>query len=539
MSRDIKFGHDARTKLQSGVDKLANSVKVTLGAKGRNVIIQREHNTPHVTKDGVTVARNIALPDPIENMGAEMVREAASKAADTAGDGTTTATILAQAIINGGMKVIKPRLGLYGKLFPKKHINPMDLKRGIDKGVEAITLKLDQMAEKVSHDNKKIRQIATISANNDSDIGGLIAEAMAKVTADGVVTVEESKNTSTFIDVVDGMKFKSGLLHHTFVTNPEKILGEYENPLYYLTDKKVDTTAEIKDVIEKGLATRRPLVIIAPDFEGEVLMTFAQNIVQKGFKIIAVKAPSYGEKRKEMLEDLAIFTGATVVREEMGLNLEDFDVNMFGESSKISISRSDATIIGGKSEEGAVDKRIAELKSQIDNKTQEWDDKEIKARIAKLNGAVAVIYVGANTDVEMREKKDRIDDALYATRAAVEEGVVAGGGIALIEASSILKNLNRSLKNLDQKRGVRVLERALQEPLIQIAENSGLNGVAVVNMVIQSGYPIGYDAKANDFANLLDRGIIDPKKVTRVALESAASVATMILTSESSVSIIQ
>jgi len=536
MSREINYNKEARKKLQAGSDKIANAVKVTLGAKGRNVIIQREYGSPQVTKDGVTVANNIALPDPIENMGAEMVREAASRAGNSAGDGTTTSTILAQAIINESIKLIDHK-SFSDRLLGKESVNPMDLKRGIDKGVMAVVEELRSMAEKVSHDNERIKQIATISANGDEEIGNLIADAMRQVTSDGIITIEESKNTKTFVDVLSGLRFVNGLLHPAFVTNQQKVTGEYDDVNILFFNGKISTTKEILPVIEMGLKLGKPLVIIAHDFDGEVILTFAKNRIEKGFKIIPIKSPAFGELRRDMTEDLAIFTGATIISEESGITPADFTEDMFGKASKLEVSKEYTTLVGGSPKEGAIQNRIANLRSQIDDKTQVWDDDEIKGRIAKLNGGVAVIYVGANTEVEMNEKKDRVDDALSATRSAVEEGIVAGGGIALIEASTCLEYLGVS--NSDQGKGLKILKDALTAPLKQIASNSGLNVNQVYNRVVGLGYPNGYDAKEDDYGDLLVKGIIDPVKVTRVALESAASIATLILTSEATVSLIQ
>ena len=533
MSREIEYNKSARKKLQAGADKLANAVKVTLGAKGRNVIIEKEYGSPHVTKDGVTVAKNIGLPDPVENMGAEMVREAASKAANEAGDGTTTATVLAQSIIVESIKVLDGKKSFWGF----KECNPMDLKRGIDKGVAAIGNRLEEMSEKISHDNDRVRQIATISANSDSEIGSLIADAMAKVTTEGIITIQESKGTNTFVDVVDGLKFVNGLLHPIFVNNPQKVTGEYQDVNIVFFHDKIGTTKDFIPVIEKGLKLNKPLVIVANDFDGDVIMTFAKNKAEKGLNIIPVKAPAYGELRRDTLEDLAIFTGGTLITQESGITPETFDESMFGTAKKITISKETTTIIEGGGSQEEINSRIEDLKEQIDDKTQEWDDKEVKSRIAKLRGGVAVIYVGANTDVEMVEKKDRVDDALAATRSAVEEGIVAGGGIALIEASNIINSLN--LPNRDQKIGAEILRKAVQAPIKQIAFNSGLDPEKVVKEVKEMGYPYGYDSKEDSYKDMLKAGIIDPKKVTRVALESAASVATLIFTSEATVSLIR
>lgn len=523
MSKEIKFGVDARDKLMSGVDKLANAVKVTLGAKGRNVIIQGQYAAPHVTKDGVTVARSIELPDPIENMGAEMVKEVAAKVVDIAGDGTTTATILAQSIVNRGIKT----------LIDNDKINPMDVKRGIDKAVEGVVSFLDGLSEEVAHDSSKIEQIATISANSDNEIGSLIAEAMAKVTTDGVITVEEAKGTDTYVDVVEGVQFVNGLLSPYFITNPEKGIADFENPLLFFYGKKVANTKEILPVIEAGLQTGRPLVIVADDYEGEVIATLVQNRMQKGFQIAAVKSPSYGEHRKNAMEDLALVTGGVVLTEEKGLEISDFEPEMFGTSSRVTITRDRTTIVGGNGNKEDIDERISQLKKQIEESTQEFDDAEMKKRISKLSGGVAVIYVGANTEVEMKEKRDRIDDSLAATKAAVEEGIVAGGGIALLEAS---KQVSVVLDNNDQDVGAQILFQALYEPFKQILKNSGLNPEKMLEQAKGWDYPVGYDAKEDTIKDVIEAGIIDPKKVTRVALESAASIASLILTTEATIS---
>lgn len=531
MSKEIQYGSDARKKLKVGVDKLADAVKVTLGAKGRNVIIQGNYAAPHVTKDGVTVSRSIDLEDPVESMGAEMVKEVAGKAVELAGDGTTTATVLAQAIIEEGFKV----LDVKKHWFINRHIvNPMDMKRGMDKGCEVIVDYLKSIAEDVSQDIKRIEQIATISANNDSEIGGLIAQAMDKVSIDGVITVEESKGTNTYVEVVEGVQFINGLMSPYFVTNAEKAIAEFENPLIFLYGKKVSNTKEILPVIEIGLATGRPLVIIADDFEGEVIATLSQNRVQKGFQIAAVKSPSFGEKRKDFMEDLALITAGTYFSEEKGMSLDSFDETMFGTSAKVSISKDKTTIIDGAGDRLQIEMRITELKKQIEESKQDFDDKVLKERISKLAGGVAVVYVGGNTEPEMLEKKDRIDDALHATRAAVEEGIVAGGGVALLGFLSWV-NLNRKL-NKDQRIGYDILMKAIRKPLYQIAVNSGLNGEDVVNKALMYGYPIGYDAKNDAYVNMLSAGIIDPVKVTRVALESAVSIAGLLLTSEVTIS---
>jgi len=536
MSREIKYNKEARKKLKAGADKLANAVKVTLGAKGRNVIIEKDYAPPYVTKDGVTVANDIELPDPIENMGAQMVREAAGRAAKDAGDGTTTSTILAQALINESLKIID-NSSMWDRLLAKQGVNPMDIKRGIDKGVIAVVNRLSQLSEEVSHDNDRIRQIATISANGDEEIGQLIANAMKKVTSDGIITPEESKGTNTFVDVVEGLRFVNGLMHPVFVTNPKKIIGEYEDVNIVFYSGKINTAKQIVPIIEMGLNKQKPLVIVAHDFDGDVVLTFAKNKKEKGFDIIPVKAPAYGELRRDMMEDLAIFTGGTNLTEEKNIKPEKFTEDMFGQASKIIISKEDTTIVGNGENQEAVNKRIEELKHQIDDTSQEFDDSEIKGRIAKLKGGIAIIYVGANTEVEMNEKKDRVDDALEATKSAVQEGVVAGGGVALLEASRILEDLKGD--NKDQSKGIEILRKAIISPLRQIALNSGLDPDYIAGQAFDLGYPMGYDVKEGGFNNLLKQGVIDPKKVTRVALESAASIATLIITSEATINIIK
>jgi chaperonin GroEL len=536
MSKEIYYDVDARRKLKNGVDKLGNAVKVTLGAKGRNVIIQGDYSAPHVTKDGVTVARSISLPDAVENMGAEMVKEVAAKVVDLAGDGTTTATILAQAIISEGVEVIDSHRTPWWMFWNKKNraVNPMDLKRGIDKGVEVVTRFLDAMSEKVSHDSERIKQIATISANNDESIGEIIAEAMAKVSNEGSISVEEAKGNETYVEVVEGLEFVSGLLSPYFVTNPEKATAEFDNPLIFLYGGKIPNTKMILPVIELGLQSGRPLLIIADDFEGEVIATLAKNRVQKGFQIAAVKSPSFGENRKNTMEDIALVTGGTVLNEEKGIEIKDFTKEMFGESEKTVITRENTTIIGGYGDKEEIQNRIKQLKAQIEESKQEFDDEILKKRIAKLVGGVAVIYVGGNTEVEVKERRDRIDDSLSATRAAVEEGIVAGGGIALLACLGAL--LNTKVDNEDQLKGVDILFKAIQEPARQIAQNSGLNGMEVVKECLELEYPMGYNSKEDRYENMINAGIIDPKKVTRVALESAASIASLLLTTEATIS---
>ena len=530
--REINYGHDARKKLQSGVNQLADAVKVTLGAKGRNVIIQNEYAAPHVTKDGVTVARSISLPDFIENMGAEMIKEVAAKAVEETGDGTTTATLLAQAIVNYGIEQISRRR-LFG-LLPPKYVNTMDIKRGIDLAVEHVTEYLALLSEKVSHDNERIGQIATISANGDEEVGMYIAQAMAKVSNDGVITVEEAKGTDTYVDVVEGVQFINGLLSPYFVTDNEKLTAEFDNPLILLYGKKVNNTKEILPAIELGLKSGRPLVIIADDFEGEVIATLSQNRVQKGFKIAAVKSPSFGEKRKNLMEDLALVTNGTLYNEENGMDINTINIDDFGTCVKTSISKERTTIIDGAGSSEDINLRISQLREQIENSKQEFDDEIIKDRISKLTGGVGVIYVGANTETEMKEKKDRVDDALAATKAAVEEGIVAGGGIALL---SFLRTENRSRRlPSDQRKGYDILMTAIQEPVKQIAANAGVKPELVLNDLSGMNYPVGYNAATDNYEDLLKAGIIDPVKVTRVALESAASIASLILTSGATIS---
>ena len=527
MAKGIKFKIDARDSLQRGVDKLANAVKPTLGAKGRNVVIQSDYASPHVTKDGVTVAKSISLEDSVEDMGAEMVKEVAIKVVNLAGDGTTTAIILAQAIIKEGIKILRGS-GKFS-LFGSNHVNPMDLKRGIDKTVSYIVEHLESISEDVSQDIDRIKQIATISANNDEEIGSLIAEAIYKVTTDGVITVEEAKGTETSIDIVEGVQFVNGLLSPYFVTDKDKETAEFEDPYILLYGKKVASTKEILPAIELGLKSGKPLLLIANDFEGEVIATLAQNKVQQGFRIAAVRAPSYGDNRKDFMEDLALITNGEVITEERGVDMKDFTIDMFGTCDKISSGRERTTIVGGHGSPDAVKERVEYLKQQIENSKQEFDDEALRKRVSRLSGGVGVIYVGANTETEMKEMKDRIDDALSATRAAIEEGVVVGGGVALL---SFLRKPRLKLDNKDQSLGRDLLCKAIQEPLKQIAINSGLNGGEVVDKCISLGYPYGYNAKTNEYSNLIDDGVIDPLKVTRVALESAASIASLILTTD-------
>ncbi len=518
MAKDIKFDIEARDGLKRGVDALANAVKVTLGPKGRNVIIGKSFGGPTVTKDGVTVAKEIELKDPLENMGAQMVKEVASKTNDLAGDGTTTATVLAQAIVKEGLKNVAAGA------------NPMDLKRGIDKAVEAIVADLAKQAKIVGSDSEKIKQIASISANNDEVIGDLIATAFGKVGKEGVITVEEAKGTDTYVDVVEGMQFDRGYLSPYFVTNPEKMNIELENPYILLYDKKVSSLKELLPVLEPVAQSGKPLLIIAEDVDGEALSTLVVNKLRGALKIAAVKAPGFGDRRKAMLEDIAILTGGTVIAEESGYTLENATLEMLGTAEKIVIDKDNTTIVNGAGNADLIKNRVNQIKSQVETTTSDYDKEKLQERLAKLAGGVAVLYVGAASEVEMKEKKDRVDDALHATRAAVEEGIVAGGGVALLRAKSALANIKAA--NADEATGIQIVSRAVESPLRTIVENSGLEGSVVVAKVSEGKGDFGYNAKTDEYVNMLKAGIIDPKKVTRVALENAASVAGMILTTE-------
>jgi chaperonin GroEL len=518
MAKDIKFDIEARDGLKRGVDALANAVKVTLGPKGRNVIIGKSFGGPTVTKDGVTVAKEIELKDPLENMGAQMVKEVASKTNDLAGDGTTTATVLAQAIVKEGLKNVAAGA------------NPMDLKRGIDKAVEAIVADLAKQAKVVGSDSEKIKQIASISANNDEVIGDLIATAFGKVGKEGVITVEEAKGTDTYVDVVEGMQFDRGYLSPYFVTNPEKMNVELENPYILLYDKKVSSLKELLPVLEPVAQSGKPLLIIAEDVDGEALSTLVVNKLRGALKIAAVKAPGFGDRRKAMLEDIAILTGGTVIAEESGYTLENATLEMLGTAEKIVIDKDNTTIVNGAGNADLIKNRVNQIKSQMDTTTSDYDREKLQERLAKLAGGVAVLYVGAASEVEMKEKKDRVDDALHATRAAVEEGIVAGGGVALLRAKNALASI-KSL-NADEATGIQIVSRAVEAPLRTIVENAGLEGSVVVAKVSEGKGDFGYNAKTDEYVNMLKAGIIDPKKVTRVALENAASVSGMILTTE-------
>jgi chaperonin GroEL len=518
MAKDIKFDIEARDGLKRGVDALANAVKVTLGPKGRNVIIGKSFGGPNVTKDGVTVAKEIELKDPLENMGAQMVKEVASKTNDLAGDGTTTATVLAQAIVKEGLKNVAAGA------------NPMDLKRGIDKAVEAIVADLAKQAQVVGSDSEKIKQIASISANNDEVIGDLIATAFGKVGKEGVITVEEAKGTDTYVDVVEGMQFDRGYLSPYFVTNPEKMEVELERPYILLYDKKVSSLKELLPILEPVAQSGKPLLIIAEDVDGEALSTLVVNKLRGALKIAAVKAPGFGDRRKAMLEDIAILTGGTVIAEESGYTLENTTLEMLGTAEKVTIDKDNTTLVNGAGSADMIKNRVNQIKGQMESTTSDYDKEKLQERLAKLAGGVAVLYVGAASEVEMKEKKDRVDDALHATRAAVEEGIVAGGGVALLRAKNVLANLKSD--NADEATGIQIVSRAVESPLRTIVENAGLEGSVVVAKVTEGKGNFGYNAKTDEYVDMLKAGIIDPKKVTRVALENAASVSGMILTTE-------
>ncbi len=518
MAKDIKFDVEARDAIKRGVDALANAVKVTLGPKGRNVIISKSFGGPQVTKDGVTVAKEIELEDALENMGAQMVKEVASKTNDLAGDGTTTATVLAQAIVKEGLKNVAAGA------------NPMDLKRGIDKAVAALVADLEKQSTKVGNSSEKIKQVASISANNDEAIGSLIAEAFGKVGKEGVITVEEAKGTETYVDVVEGMQFDRGYLSPYFVTNSEKMQTELENPMILLYDKKISNMKDLLPVLEPVAQQGKSLLIIAEDVEGEALATLVVNKLRGSLKIAAVKAPGFGDRRKAMLEDIAILTGGTVIAEERGFTLENATIDMLGTAETVTIDKDNTTVVNGAGNKTDIDARVGQIKSQIETTTSDYDKEKLQERLAKLAGGVAVLYVGAASEVEMKEKKDRVDDALHATRAAVEEGIVAGGGVALVRAKNVLGKMTSD--SLDETTGVQIVARAIEAPLRTIVENAGGEGSVVINKVMEGNKSFGYDAKSDAYVDMLKAGIIDPKKVTRVALENAASVAGMILTTE-------
>jgi chaperonin GroEL len=525
MAKEITFDVEARDKLKKGVDALADAVKVTLGPKGRNVIIDKKFGAPTITKDGVSVAKEIELKDPIENMGAQMVKEVASKTADMAGDGTTTATVLAQSMITTGLKNVAAGA------------NPMDLKRGIDKAVAAVIGKLKEISREVGDDNSKIEQVATISANNDNTIGKLIAEAMAKVKKEGVITVEEAKGTETYVDVVEGMQFDRGYLSPYFVTNTEKMIADLDNPYILIYDKKISNMKDLLPVLEKAAQTGKPLLIIAEDIEGEALATLVVNKIRGSLKIAGVKAPGFGDRRKAMLEDLAILTGGTVISEEQGRKLEDATLEDLGTCEKIAIDKDNTTIVNGSGTKEAIASRVNQIKAQIESTTSDYDKEKLQERLAKLAGGVAVLYVGAATEVEMKEKKDRVDDALHATRAAVEEGIIPGGGVAYIRCIMALENL--AGENADETTGIQIVRRAVEEPLRQIVANAGGEGSVIVQKVKEGKDDFGYNARTETFEDLFAAGVIDPTKVGRVALENAGSIAGMLLTTECVISDIE
>ncbi len=518
MAKDIKFDIEARDGLKRGVDALANAVKVTLGPKGRNVIISKSFGAPSVTKDGVSVAKEIELDDAHENMGAQMVKEVASKTNDLAGDGTTTATVLAQAIVKEGLKNVA------------SGANPMDLKRGIDKAVEAVTADLESQSQEVGNSSEKIKQVAAISANNDDTIGELISQAFTKVGKEGVITVEEAKGMETYVDVVEGMQFDRGYLSPYFVTDSDKMVADLENPYILLFDKKISNLQEILPILEPVAQSGRPLLIIAEDVDGQALATLVVNKLRGGLKIAAVKAPGFGDRRKAMLEDIAILTGGTVISEERGFTLENADLSMLGTAETVTVDKDNTTIVNGSGDVEAIKARVNQIKAQIETTTSDYDKEKLQERLAKLAGGVAVLYVGAASEVEMKEKKDRVDDALHATRAAVEEGIVAGGGVALVRAKAVLEKI--TTENLDETTGVQIVNKAIESPLRTIVENAGGEGSVVINKVLEGKKDFGYDAKSEEYVDMLKAGIIDPKKVTRIALENAASVAGMILTTE-------
>ena len=518
MAKDIFFDVEAREKLKKGVDALANAVKVTLGPKGRNVVIAKKFGAPHITKDGVTVAKEIELSDPVENMGAQMVKEVASKTADIAGDGTTTATVLAQAIVGAGLKNVAAGA------------NPMDLKRGIDKAVAEVVKNLKKLSTEVGSDNSKIKQIATISANNDETIGALIAQAMKVVGNDGVITVEEAKGTETEVKTVEGMQFDRGYLSPYFVTNAEKMITEMENPLILISEKKISSMKELLPILEPVVQAGKGLLIIAEDVDGEALGTLVVNRIRGSLKVAAVKAPGFGDRRKAMLEDIAILTGGTVISEERGMTLEGITIDMLGTAAKIEIDKENTTIINGKGKKADIVARVGQIRAQIEATTSDYDREKLQERLAKLAGGVAVLYVGAATEMEMKEKKDRVDDALAATRAAVEEGIVPGGGVALIRAIASLDKLKGD--NEDEQTGIAIVKRAAEEPLRQIIANAGGEGAVIVQKVKEGKDDFGYNARTEVYEKLYKAGVIDPTKVTRIAIENAASIASMLLTTE-------
>ena len=518
MAKEIKFNVDVRSKMQEGVDALANAVKVTLGPKGRNVVIDKKFGAPHVTKDGVSVAKEVELEDRFANMGAQMVKEVASKTNDQAGDGTTTATVLAQAIINVGLKNVTAGA------------NPMDLKRGIDKAVSVVVEELRKQSKKVGNDYSKVEQVGTVSANNDSTIGKLIADAMSKVNGDGVITVEEAKGIETEVKVVEGMQFDRGYISPYFMTNTEKLEAVLDDPCILLTDKKVSSMKDLLPVLEPIAREGKSLLIIAEDVDGEALQSLVVNRLRGTLKVAAVKAPGFGDRRKEMLEDIAILTGATVVAEERGYTFENVTVDMLGKAEKITITKDNTTIVGGAGSSEQIAERVAQIRTQIKNTTSDYDKEKLQERLGKLAGGVAVLYVGAGSEIEMKEKKDRVEDALNATRAAVEEGYLPGGGVSYIRAAEALKNLKG--ENDDETTGIHIIARAIEEPLRQIAQNAGVDGSVIIQKIRENKGDFGYNARTDEYVNMLEAGVIDPTKVARVALENAASVAGMFLTTE-------
>ncbi|CAH0242385.1 chaperonin GroEL [Chryseobacterium sp. WG14] len=518
MAKEIKFDIESRDALKRGVDALANAVKVTLGPKGRNVVIEKSFGAPHVTKDGVSVAKEIELEDRVENMGAQMVKEVASKTNDIAGDGTTTATVLAQAIVREGLKNVAAGA------------NPMDLKRGIDKAVTAVVENLKSQSKTVGDSTEMVKQVASVSANNDETIGSLIAEAFGKVGKEGVITVEEAKGIDTTVDVVEGMQFDRGYQSPYFVTNPEKMVAEVENPYILLVEKKISSMKELLPVLEPIAQGGKSLLIISEEVEGEALATLVVNKLRGSLKIAAVKAPGFGDRRKAMLEDIAILTGGQVISEEQGFTMENISLDMLGTAEKVTIDKDNTTIVNGGGDEAKIKGRVAQIKAQMETTTSDYDREKLQERLAKLAGGVAVLYVGAASEVEMKEKKDRVDDALHATRAAVEEGIVAGGGVALVRAISALENLTGI--NADETTGIKIVKRAIEEPLRQIVANAGGEGSVIVAKVAEGSGDFGYNAKTDEYVHMLEAGIIDPTKVTRVALENAASVSGMLLTTE-------
>ncbi len=517
-AKQINFNSDAREKLKEGIDALANAVKVTLGPKGRNVVIQKSFGAPTITKDGVSVAKEVELEDAVANMGAQMVKEVASKTADAAGDGTTTATVLAQAMVNAGLKNVAAGA------------NPMDLKRGIDKAVKAVIANLKEQSEQIGEDFNKIQQVAAISANNDDTIGTLIADAMKRVTKDGVITVEEAKGTDTEVKEVIGMQFDRGYLSPYFITDAEKMEAEYENPYLLITDKKISNMQDLVPVLEKSLQTGRPLLIIAEDVESQALGVLVVNRLRAGLKVVAVKAPGFGDRRKAMLEDIAILTGGTVISEEQGYKLENAGLEHLGSCERVTVDKDNTTVVGGKGTAANIKARIAQIKQQIEATTSDYDREKLQERLAKLAGGVAVLYVGAATEVEMKEKKDRVDDALHATRAAIEEGIVPGGGVALVRAIDSLKKVKGA--NDDEEYGVAIVRKALEAPIRIIAENAGVDGSLVFHKVAEGKGDFGYNARTDEYQDMKKAGIIDPTKVARIALENAASIAALVLTTE-------